>query len=50
VFEGADEVHAVDGLRLKRFIVRGQQLDRTATARDIAGLTIGPHVRNVTFD
>jgi polygalacturonase len=50
VFEGADEMRAVDGLRLRRFIVRGHQLDRAATARDLAGLTIGPHVRHVTFD
>ncbi len=49
VFEGADQAHAVDGLRLEGFVVNGQRLGDAATARSVAGLTIGPHVRNVTF-
>lgn len=50
VFEGADQMHAVDGLRLKRFVVNGQHLRDASSARSVAGLTIGPHVRDVTFD
>lgn len=50
VFEGADEGHALDGLRLRDVVVNGRHLGDAATAREVAGLTIGPHVRNVTFD
>jgi polygalacturonase len=50
VFEGADERHAVDGLRLSGFVVNGQHLRDETAARRVANLTIGPHVRNVTFD
>ncbi len=50
VFEGADEAHAVDGLRLSGIIVNGQHLRDAATARRVANLTVGPHVRNVTFE
>ncbi|HEX2756131.1 MAG TPA: glycosyl hydrolase family 28 protein, partial [Candidatus Limnocylindrales bacterium] len=50
VFEGADDTHAVDGLRLGGFVVNGQPLRDGPAARDVANLTIGPHVRNVSFD
>ena len=50
VFEGADEAHAVDGLELRRVTVNGEHLGDAATAASVANLTIGPHVRNVTFD
>jgi hypothetical protein len=50
VFEGADAVHAVDGLAFRKVVVNGRHLTDAAIARDVAGLTIGPHVRNVTFD
>jgi hypothetical protein len=50
VFEGADETHAVDGLRFKGFVVNGQHLGDTTAAGRVANLTIGPHVRNVIFD
>ncbi len=50
VFEGADETHAVDGLTLRRFVVNGQHLGDAATAASVANLTVGPHVRNVTFE
>jgi polygalacturonase len=49
-FEGADDTHAVDGLRLKGFVVNGRHLPDAATARDVAGLSVGPYVRNVTFE
>lgn len=47
VFEGADERHPVDGLRLRNVVVRGQRLASADAARDVAGITIGDHVRNV---
>jgi hypothetical protein len=50
VFAGADPVHAVDGLTFRRFVVNGRHLTDASTARDVAHLTIGSHVRNVTFD
>ena len=50
VFEGADPTHAVDGLAFRRFVVNGRHVTDASTARDVAHLTIGPHVRNVTFD
>jgi Glycosyl hydrolases family 28/Pectate lyase superfamily protein len=50
VFEGADETHAVEGLRLKGFVVNGQRLRDAAVARRVANLTIGPFVRDVSFD
>lgn len=50
VFEGADEVYAVDGLTLRRFVVNGERLRDPANAESAANLTIGPHVRHVTFD
>ena len=50
VFEGADETHAVDGLRFSRVVVNGTHIGDEATAGDVAGLTIGEHVRNVTFE
>ena len=49
-FEGADPEHAVDGLRLAGVVVNGEHLHDLATAARVAGLTIGPHVRRVTFD
>jgi hypothetical protein len=50
VFEGADETHAVDGLRFKGFVVNGHHLGDATAAGRVANLTIGPHVRNVIFD
>jgi polygalacturonase len=50
VFEGADALHAVEGLRLKNVVVNGVRIDSQDTARDVANVTIGPHVRNVTFE
>jgi hypothetical protein len=50
VFEGADEAHALEGLRLRGIVVNGQHLRGAATARRVANLTIGPHVRGVTFE
>ena len=50
VFEGADETHAVQGLRLKGVVVNGRPLRDAETAREVANLTIGPHVRDVTFE
>ena len=50
VFEGADPGHALDDLRLARFVVNGEHLGDASTAARVAGLTIGPHVRRVTFD
>jgi hypothetical protein len=50
VFEGADDVHAVDGLTFKGVVVNGQRLTDEATARDVANLTIGAFVRGVTFE
>jgi hypothetical protein len=49
-FEGADERHAVDGLRLRGFVVNGRRLTDAETARRVANLTIGPNVRGVTFE
>jgi polygalacturonase len=49
VFEGADEAHAVDRLRLTNVVVNGRPLDDARTAASVANLTVGPHVRNVTF-
>ncbi len=50
VFEGADEGHAVEGLRLSNVVVNGVRLRDAATAARVAGLTIGEHVRDVSFD
>ena len=50
LFEGADPAHAVDGLAFRRVVVNGHHLIDAPTARDVAHMTIGPHVRNVTFD
>jgi hypothetical protein len=50
VFEGADEAHAIEGLRLKGFVVNGQRIGDAASAVEVANLTVGPHVRDVTFD
>ena len=50
VFEGADEAHQVEGLRLKDIVVNGQPLRDAATARRVANLTVGPYVRGVTFE
>jgi polygalacturonase len=50
VFEGADDLHAVDGLTIRDMVVNGVHLSDAAVARDVAGLTIGPHVRNVSFE
>ncbi len=50
VFEGADAAHPVDGLLLRRVIVNGRHLADAATARRVANLTVGPHVRNVRFE
>jgi polygalacturonase len=50
VFEGADDDHAVDGLRIKDVVVNGWRLDGPEIAREVANLTIGPHVRNVGFE
>lgn len=47
VFEGADDGHQVEGLRLRNVVVRGQRLASAEAARDVAGLTIGDHVRDV---
>lgn len=49
VFEGADETHAVERLTLSGIVVNGEHLRDAATARGVANLTIGPHVRSVTF-
>jgi len=50
VFEGADARHAVDGLRLKDVSVGGRPIRDAASAAEIANLTFGPHVRNVSFE
>jgi polygalacturonase len=50
VFEGADEAHPVEGLTLKHVVVAGQHLHDAATARRVANLSVGPHVRDVTFE
>jgi polygalacturonase len=50
VFEGADESHAVEGLRLRNVAVRGRRLTSAAEAREVAGLTIGDHVRNMEIE
>jgi hypothetical protein len=50
VFAGVDDAHAVDGLRLRSVVVRGRRLTSAAVAREIAGLTIGDHVRSVEID
>ena len=50
VFEGASPAHAVEGLRIARFVVNGERLGDAAAARRVAGLMIGPHVRDVTFE
>jgi hypothetical protein len=50
VFEGADEMHAVEGLTLKALVINGQHLHDAATAERVANLTIGPHVRDVIFE
>jgi hypothetical protein len=50
VFAGADDGHAVEGLRLHDVVVRGRRLTSTAEARDVARLTIGAHVRGVEID
>ena len=47
VFEGADDVHRVDGLRLRNVVVGGTRLTDLDTARDVAGLTVGPFVSRV---
>lgn len=49
VFEGADELHAVDGLTIRGWHVNGRPIRDCETARDLASLTIGPHVRDVRF-
>ena len=50
VFEGADDVHAVDGLTLRDVVVDGRALVDDATAAEVAGLTIGAHVRGVSVE
>jgi polygalacturonase len=50
VFEGADEAHPVEGLTLKNVVINGQHLHRAATARRVANLSVGPYVRDVTFE
>ena len=50
VFAGADPDHAVDGLSLRGVVVNGRLLVDEATAAEVAGLTIGDHVRGVSFD
>ena len=50
VFEGADEAHPVEGLTLKHVVVNGQHLHDAAAARRVANLSVGPHVRDVTFE
>jgi hypothetical protein len=37
--------HPLDGLRPDGVVVRGQRLATAEAARDVAGLTIGDHVR-----
>jgi hypothetical protein len=49
-FERADELHAIDGLRLKGLVVNGQHLRDAATARRVANLSVGQCVRNATFE
>ena len=49
VFEGADEAHAVDGLAVRGLVVNGERIADAAGAARLAGLTVGPHVRRVTF-
>lgn len=50
VFAGADPAHDVRGLVLRDLRVRGVHLQDRATAAEIAGLTIGPHVDDVTIE
>jgi hypothetical protein len=49
VFAGADDAHAVEGLRLHDVVVRGERVTDASSAA-AAGLTIGPYVRGVAFD
>jgi hypothetical protein len=49
-FEGADAAHLVDGLSFRDVVVNGRRIGDADTAREVANLTIGPYVRNVTFD
>ena len=47
VFEGADDAHRVEGLRLRNVVVNGRRLTSARDAREAAGLTIGPFVGGV---
>jgi hypothetical protein len=50
VFEGADESHAVENLKLRAIVVNGQHLRDAGSARKVANLTVGPYVRNLSFE
>ena len=50
VFEGADEAHRVEGLTLKHVVINGHHLRDVATARRVANLSVGPYVRDVSFE
>jgi hypothetical protein len=50
VFQGADDLHAVGGLLLRRVVVNGFHLADRATAERIANLTIGPFVEGVVIE
>ena len=50
VFEGADEAHQVQGLRLKDVVINGKPIRDAGAARRVAGLSIGPYVRDVTIE
>ncbi len=47
VFSGADDRHQVDGLRLRNVVVNGRPLTSLEEADAVAGLTVGPFVRDV---
>ena len=50
MFEGADDAHAVEGLRLKNVVVNGKHLTSADVAKSEANLTIGPFVKGVSFE
>ncbi len=50
VFEGADDEHNVTDLHLGGIAVAGERLRDANALERAAGVTIGPHVREVTID
>jgi polygalacturonase len=50
VFEGADAEHRVQGLTLRDFVVNGQHLTDVTVAAEVANITFGPFIENLTFE